>query len=222
VDHRQSVFYHRGSRRTLRRRSGSHGTHIRTRTVGSRPIPLWLALKPRRLSLIHLWRAVVAWRSLHAGHSRARHARGHGPPHLVIHRHATAVILVRTWGNGIVSVARMLVAIIGIICRGRAGFGLTFEITEGLFGREGNHGVLTVDLLLRKVVHAQSHAGFRAQGDDAKAFGLSIGAVLKKLHLVEVIHADVVHRIGNILICSPLKQTVSLGAPSNAIRTYPS
>ena len=66
--------------------------------------------------------------------------------------------------------ARMLVTIIGIICGGWAGFGLTFKITEGLFGGKSDDGILAVDFFLRKMIHAKPHAGFRTQRNDAKAF----------------------------------------------------
>lgn len=99
----------------------------------------------------------------------------------------------------------MLIAVTGIIRWRWSGLGLTFKSTEGLFGWKSHYRILSINFFLWKMIHAKSHAVFRAERDYAESFRLSVRSMLKKFNFMKVINTYIMNRIGNVLICSPLK-----------------
>lgn len=173
--------------------------HIVRRAVESGPVPLWLRLETRRLTLR---RTVIARRrTLHS-----RSPRIHRGSHGGVHRHSATEILVGTWGKVIIRMAGMLGSGV-VICRRGTGFRLTFKVTQSHFSGKGYDRILTVDFFFRQLLHADPHAGFRSKRYDAESFGLTVGTVLKEFNLIEIIRSYVSDSIGNVLICCPLEMT---------------
>lgn len=81
---------------------------------------------------------------------------------------------------------------------------LALELVQRLLRGQCHHGHLSVKGLLRHTVHAETHARLGTHGDGTEALGLTIGAILEELDLLEVVDADLRHCVQDVLVGGPL------------------
>lgn len=101
----------------------------------------------------------------------------------------------------------------------RPRFLLALKLVQRLLRGQRHHRHLPVQRLLGQSVHAQPHARLGAHRDGAEALGLAIGAVLEELDLLEVVHADLRHRVQDVLVGGPPRQVADVQlVPATRVR----
>lgn len=82
-------------------------------------------------------------------------------------------------------------------------FALALELIQRLLSGERNHRRLAVYFAFREAIHHHSHAALSAQTDYAKAFALTVLALLEEFHLVKIAHAHLTDGVRDVLVGGP-------------------